>query len=64
VTIYPIIQDENERSIKLRVLRFYASTSPSKQLRDVSSKATTLFNDAEVELYGRVDMFRLVNAVL
>jgi metallopeptidase MepB len=42
---------------------FYASTSPSKKLRDASSAAGRLFNDAEIELYSREDAFLRVDAV-
>lgn len=44
-------------------MSFYASTSPSKELRDASSAAGRLFNDAEIELYSRKDMFLRVDAV-
>lgn len=63
-TISPIIHDENHKSTALRVLRFYASTSPVPELRAASQEATTLFNNAEVDLYARRDMFSLVDAVV
>ncbi|KAK0648238.1 MepB protein [Cercophora newfieldiana] len=63
-TILPIINDENAKVRKSRILRFYASTSPSKELRDASNAATTLFNNAGAELYSRVDIFPLVHAVV
>lgn len=63
-TILPIITDENQKYTKLRLLRFYSSTSPSKELRDASNSATSLFNDADVELYSRADIYCLVSAVL
>ncbi|KAL6824677.1 hypothetical protein J3E69DRAFT_356305 [Trichoderma sp. SZMC 28015] len=63
-TIIPIITDENQKYTRLRILRFYSSTSPSKELRDASNSATSMFNDADVELYSRVDIYRLVSAVL
>ncbi|QYT03605.1 Mitochondrial intermediate peptidase [Trichoderma simmonsii] len=63
-TITPIITDENQKYTRLRILRFYSSTSPSKELRDASNSATSMFNDADVELYSRVDIYRLVSAVL
>jgi metallopeptidase MepB len=63
-TIIPIIQDSNEKSKTLRVLRFYASTSPSPDLRAASQQATSLFNDAEVDLFARQDMFFLVDTVV
>ncbi|KAK0756199.1 LOW QUALITY PROTEIN: hypothetical protein N5P37_011114, partial [Trichoderma harzianum] len=63
-TIIPIITDENQKYTRLRILRFYSSTSPSKELRDASNSATSMFNDADVELYSRVDIYRLVSEVL
>ena len=43
---------------------FYASTAPSKDLRDASSAVGRLFNDAEIELYSRQDMFSRVDTVM
>lgn len=63
-TVIPIITDENQKYMRLRILKFYSSTSPSKELRDASNSATSLLNDADVELYSRVDIYRLVSAVL
>ncbi|KUI61051.1 Saccharolysin [Cytospora mali] len=62
--IEPIIRDENAKSTSMRLLRFYASTSPSKALRDASNAAVTLFTDSEVELFARADMYALVDAVM
>nr|A0A8J9S3C0.1 RecName: Full=Oligopeptidase PhomG; AltName: Full=Phomopsin biosynthesis cluster protein G [Diaporthe leptostromiformis]BDA39153.1 peptidase M3 [Diaporthe leptostromiformis] len=45
-------------------LTFYSSTSPSKDLRDASTAVGRLFNDAEIELYSRQDMFERVDQVL
>lgn len=63
-TITRIIQDENQKSTVVRVLRFYASTSPVPELRAASRQATTLFDYAEIDQYARQDMFSLVDAVL
>ncbi|KAJ9143304.1 Peptidase M3A/M3B, thimet/oligopeptidase F [Pleurostoma richardsiae] len=63
-TIWPIVQDENIRSEKQRILRFYASTSPVKDLRDASHAIIKLFNSAEVDLFSRPDMFLRVDSVL
>ncbi|KAK3356825.1 hypothetical protein B0T25DRAFT_140077 [Lasiosphaeria hispida] len=63
-TIRPIIDDENVKLAKARLLRFYASTSPSKELREASHAATTLLNNSDVELLSRVDVFALVDAVV
>ncbi|KAK1752826.1 hypothetical protein QBC47DRAFT_430873 [Echria macrotheca] len=61
-TILPIAEDEN--ASKARIIRFYASTSPSKELRDASNAATKILSDADTALYSRTDMFVLVDAVL
>ncbi|PNP56000.1 hypothetical protein THARTR1_03937 [Trichoderma harzianum] len=62
-TIIPIVTDENQKYTRLRILRFYSSTSPSKDLRDASNSATSMINDADMELYSRVDIYHLVTAV-
>lgn len=62
--IEPIIQDENEKSTSMRLLRFYASTSTSKGLRDASNAAVTVFANAEVDLFSKAEMFALVDAVM
>lgn len=62
--VEPIIQDENAKSTSMRLLRFYASTSPSKELRDASNAVTTIFTDFEVDLFAQPDMFVLVDAVV
>lgn len=61
-TVLPIALDENASTARL--LRFYASTSPSKELRDASNAATKILSDADVDLYSRTDVFVLVDAVL
>lgn len=62
-TVLPIIQDENRRLCAARYLGFYKSTSPDAALRAASNAATGLFDDAEVELCGRSDMFALIGVV-
>jgi metallopeptidase MepB len=63
-TIRPIIDDENAKLARTRLLRFFASTSPSKELREASHAATTLLNNSDVELLSRPDVFVLVDAVM
>ena len=63
-TIRPIIDDENAKLARTRLLRFYASTSPSKELREASHAATTLLNNSDAELLSRPDVFVLVDAVM
>ncbi len=62
--IKPSIDDENSRLNSIRILKFYASTSPSRALRDASSAIGTIFTDSEVDLFSRTDIFALVNAVV
>lgn len=61
--IKPIIQDENAKSTSIRVLRFYASTSPSEALRNASNVIAMSFTNAEVDLFSQSNMFKLVDAV-
>lgn len=62
-TILPIIQDENGKLVTSRYLRFFKSTSPHPELRDASNTVAGLFDDADVELYARSDMFALIGVV-
>lgn len=62
-TILSIIDNENTKLSRARLLRFYASASPSKELRDASNAATTLLNNGEAKLYSRTDVFLRVVAV-
>ena len=59
----PLIHNENAQLSSMRVLRFYASTSPSRALRDASSAIGTIFTDSEVDLFSRADIFAVVDAV-
>ncbi|KAK1756992.1 hypothetical protein QBC47DRAFT_359473 [Echria macrotheca] len=63
-TIRPIIDDENRSLTRSRLLRFYASTSPSKELREASYAATTLLSDFDAERLSRDDVFARVAAVV
>ncbi|KAK3362934.1 peptidase family M3-domain-containing protein [Lasiosphaeria hispida] len=62
-TILSIIDNENTKLSRARLLRFYASASPSKELRDASNAATTLLNNGEAKLYSRTDVFLRVVAL-
>lgn len=44
-------------------VQFYASTFPSKDVRDASSAVARLFANSDIESYSRQDMFSRVNAV-
>ncbi|CRL27656.1 Peptidase M3A/M3B, thimet/oligopeptidase F [Penicillium camemberti] len=63
-TIWPIIQDENAKFEKKRLLLFYASTYPAKDVRDASNEVSNMLTDTEVELFSRRDMFLLVDSVV
>ncbi|KGO40507.1 Neurolysin/Thimet oligopeptidase, N-terminal [Penicillium expansum] len=63
-TIWPIIQDENAKFEKQRLLLFYGSTFPVKDVRDASNEVSNMLTDAEVELFSRRDMFLLVDSVV
>ncbi|KAK2609106.1 hypothetical protein QQS21_002333 [Conoideocrella luteorostrata] len=60
--ILPIFLHENVWFNKTRAMRLYASTAPSKAVREASYRATTMLDIADVELYSRVDIFQLVKA--
>ena len=62
--LIPLIRDENKRRLEERVLGFFSSVNPDKEMREASSKASQLFDDATVESYLREDVFRLVDAVV
>jgi metallopeptidase MepB len=62
--LLPLILDENTRRCEERVLGLFASVHPSKDMRDASSEASRLFDDATVESFQREDISRLVDAVV
>lgn len=60
--ILPIIHDENVRMAKGSPLRFYGSTAVAEGLRKAGNEAIKLFNDADIDLFHRTDVFTLVDA--
>jgi metallopeptidase MepB len=62
--ILPIAIDENRRMERQRILQFFASISPSKELRDAATETSNMLSDGEVDLYSRRDIFILVDRVL
>ena len=62
--ILPFINDENSKSRETRIIKFYASTSPRKELRDASNTASKLLTNAEIDFLTREDFYELVNAVV
>jgi metallopeptidase MepB len=60
----PILDNENEWIARHQVLCFYASTSPSKDIREASNEAADAFHGCEVDLYLRQDVYRLASSLL
>lgn len=48
--VQPIVVDENIRSETQQLLKFYASTSPSKALRDASKEARKILDDGQLAM--------------
>jgi metallopeptidase MepB len=61
--ILPIAEDENESSLATRIIGFYQAVSTDSGLRDASSKAEEVMDEANIEMSMREDVFRLVDAV-
>jgi metallopeptidase MepB len=62
--IAPLLQNENHWIARRQILCFYGSISPIKDIRDASNRASTMFANAEVDLYLRDDIFRLAHSLL
>ena len=62
--LLPVIEDENHRLSRSRILCFYASTSPDVEIREASRKAQQILDDLENTLYARQDMFDRFDALL
>ncbi|KAF2724833.1 zincin [Polychaeton citri CBS 116435] len=63
-TVRPLAENENARSKRENYLRFYASTSPSRDLRDASNVVASMLNDAETDFFSQRDLFILVDKVM
>lgn len=63
-TILPVAHNENEMRIIYDVVYLYATTHPSREVREASKKGKRLADEAEIDRYNREDMFSLVDAVL
>lgn len=61
--IAPIIQDENAKLVRRRIIAFYPSVAKSKAVREAAREATKVLSAADIELYSRADMFKLVNFI-
>lgn len=62
--VRPLANDENIRSAQENHLRFYASTHPSKELREASYAAADLFNNAEADFFSQPDLLHLIDRAM
>ncbi|MCJ1236705.1 hypothetical protein MMC14_004687 [Varicellaria rhodocarpa] len=62
--LLPLIHLENRTSGDIQRIRFFASVSPFKELRDASTKAAQLLANAEIDSEMREDIYKLVEAVV
>lgn len=63
-TILPVAYHENEQRAVYDLVYLYATTHPSRDIRDAAREGKRLADEAEVDRYNREDMFALVDAVL
>ena len=61
--IEPFIYDENKRLARSMFLRFHASTSTDKSIRDASSKAAQLLDEHNLDLYHNGEFGAVVQQV-
>ena len=62
--LLPMSQDEDQQSLQTHILGFYQSVSTNQELRDASTEAEKLMDDAYIEASMREDVFKLVDTVL
>ena len=62
--LLPMARDEDQQSLRTHILGFYQSVSTDQALRDASTEAEKLLDDAYIEASMREDVFKLVDAVL
>lgn len=62
--ILPVAYHENEQRAVYDLVYLYATTHPSRDIRDAAREGKRLADEAEVDRYNRDDMFALVDAVL
>ena len=62
--LLPMARDEDQQSLRTHILGFYQSVSTNQALRDASTEAEKLLDDAYIEASMREDVFKLVDAVL
>ena len=61
--LLPMARDEDQQSLRTHILGFYQSVSTNQALRDASTEAEKLLDDAYIEASMREDVFKLVDAV-
>ncbi|PQE21351.1 Peptidase family M3 protein [Rutstroemia sp. NJR-2017a BBW] len=61
--ILPAIHQEDVAGLKSSILSFYQAVSADSKLRDASSKADEIMDEANIEASMREDVFKLVEAV-
>ncbi|KAK5994773.1 Saccharolysin-like protein [Cladobotryum mycophilum] len=59
----PILHDENSRMATARIISFFDSASPSKELRDASHQATEILSQDKLTCWGREDVFNVIDSV-
>ncbi|KUI69335.1 Saccharolysin [Cytospora mali] len=62
--ILPVAHNENETKLHVDVIYFLATVHPVAEMREAAKDARRFIDDAEVDLYLRDDMFKLVDAIL
>jgi metallopeptidase MepB len=62
--LLPMSRDDDQQSLQTHILGFYQSVSTNQALRDASTEAEKLLDDAYIEASMREDVFKLVDAVL
>ncbi|KUI53624.1 Saccharolysin [Cytospora mali] len=61
--ILPVAHNENETKLHVDVIYFLATVHPVVEMREAAKDARRFIDDAEVDLYLRDDMFRLVDTI-
>ncbi|ETN47226.1 uncharacterized protein HMPREF1541_01418 [Cyphellophora europaea CBS 101466] len=62
--LLPMARDDDQQTLSTHILGFYQSVSTDQELRDASTEAEKLMDDAYIEASMREDVFKLVDAVL
>lgn len=62
--ILPVAYHENEQMAVYDLVYLYATTHPSRDIREAAREGKRLADEAEIDRYNREDMFARVDAVL